>query len=103
MSDFEPLHVYAQSAWHDEAFIVGTREAIAALRAGLNNMLTTGQTQIRLEMMAADGEGYSLFVMVADEDTMVKLAAQYTEKYAQGGAGRENEIWPSLLLKDRNA
>ena len=60
MSDCPILHVYGQHCEHDEAFIIGTRDALLALRAAIDASLT--QDHAVAEVYAADGEGYYLIV-----------------------------------------
>ena len=68
---FDPiLVVYAQEQWHDTARIVGSREALQALRDALMVALDGNLYKpIRTEVSAPDGEGFYIEVeMVSDED-----------------------------------
>lgn len=61
------LHIHAQPAQHDEAYIVGNRAGLLALRDAINQALLTGEatTPSSLdghEVMTADGEGYTVTV-----------------------------------------
>lgn len=53
------LHVYGQSAWHDDVFIVGNRQALKALREAIGKALEQGQGETN-DVFVADGEGYGV-------------------------------------------
>ena len=85
----EMLHVYSQEAWHDEAFIVGTRCDLQRLRDLLTAVLAEPrQADIedmpaRIETSTNDGEGYSLQIILATEEEMHGYSLPYTADYAQ--------------------
>lgn len=60
------LHIHAQEAHHNDAFIVGTRAGLLALREAIDLALT-----VRIgasEVDVADGEGYYVLAMLIDAD-----------------------------------
>lgn len=54
------LHVYGQWFFHSEARIRGTKEGLTALRDALTLAIEKGQAEA--DVLAADGEGYSVLV-----------------------------------------
>ena len=82
----EMLHVYSQEAWHDEAFIVGTRCDLQRLRDLLTAVLAGTQQEgipALIETSTNDGEGYSLQIILATEEEMHDYSLPYTADYAQ--------------------
>lgn len=57
------LHVYGQFIWHGDAVIRGTRGALGRLRDAIDTALASGEG--RADVMATDGEGYSVVVVVS--------------------------------------
>lgn len=95
------LHVYAQQAPHDEAFIVGNREALLALRRAINAALASGQG--KADASVADGEGFSIHVILQEGDIYspewLMVAVPYTGDWA--AEHREGAVWPHDLLKEK--
>jgi hypothetical protein len=61
------LHVHAQYTYHADAGIVGTPQALTALRDAINYALKFREAEIRT--FASDGEGYTLTVQrVTDQE-----------------------------------
>lgn len=61
------LHIHAQPAQHDEAYIVGNRAGLLALRDAIDQALLTGEVTTSSspdghQVMTADGEGYTVTV-----------------------------------------
>jgi len=75
------LHIFAQQSWHEEAFLIGTKEALTAVRDAINMALRDGESSA--SAFAADGEGYDIIVRVVDESVMNKLALPYTSETAK--------------------
>ena len=94
----ESLHIYAQSMWHDEAFIVGGAKAITALRDALTHALEHGRSDVTL--CASDGEGYSVIVVLANEDDIDELKMPYTDHTINFGDGDHPY---SLIMRDVKA
>ena len=83
--DLEVLHLYGQSFWHDDAYIIGTTRDLLALRDAIDKALV--ESHATIESFTADGEGYRLTVLAVDEDTASRLALPYTDDVA-----RDNRI-----------
>jgi len=68
MADERLLHIYGQEAWHDEAYLVGNRQALKALRDALTMLVDRDEVKaaVDIEVFANDGEGYSLSVVLDD-------------------------------------
>lgn len=85
------LHVYAQEHEHDDAYIVGTREDLTALRDAIEKALTAKaehrSSDSLLEACAADGECYDLYVKVVPESVEYKLLRPYAELRAEPDGG----------------
>jgi hypothetical protein len=78
------LHIYSQSAWHEDAYIVGNRESLEELKKLIDKALETGKGDG--DFWVNDGEGYPLHVIFVDgdwhTDKWVKLITTYTESIA---------------------
>ncbi len=88
------LHVYSPLFWHDNAHIVGTRDALEMLRDAIDRALSEGKA-ITPGVFGADGEGYEVRVVAlsADDERWHRLASPYTDEMAR--ELRDNAIWPS--------
>lgn len=75
------LHVYGPRMYHDDSFIVGTRESLTALRDVIDNALRKGQATGVFSVN--DDEGYHLGVIRVEQHTLPELAAPYWEDFAQ--------------------
>ena len=71
------VHVYAQSQWHDEAFIVGDVLALTELRDALDKAIASGRGSALV--FAADGEGYRLHVVRHETTRMDRMRLPYSE------------------------
>ena len=71
------LHIIAHGGNHDPAFVVGTAEALTALRDAIDAAIANGHALVRT--YAADGEGYRLAVMVETEEGMADVPFGYTD------------------------
>ena len=60
------LHVHSQSFQHDDAFLIGNKQALEILKATIEEALKTGECS--LELYTVDGEGYDLHVFCDDSD-----------------------------------
>lgn len=86
------LHVYGPGAWHDPAYIVGDRGALLAMREAIDKALNlqAGVTTV----FNNDGEGYGLYVLLAEGKTMQEVALPYSEELARN----DNGIHPHDLI-----
>ena len=85
------MHINAQAAWHDPAFIVGNKAAMLALREALDRCLSTGKSQ-SAKVFAADGEGYSVIVCLASDEQMETVPLGYTDECC-----RDDRDWPRFM------
>jgi hypothetical protein len=77
------LNIYGQEFYHTDAFIVGTKEALSALRAALNKALDDDDDSVpvaNLQIFASDGEGYSINIICASDEDMEKLELPYNDQ-----------------------
>ena len=96
MADSVPLlHIIAQCAWHDPAFIIGTRDALERLKNAIDAALTDGAVH-SAEVFAADGEGYSAMIRCVSYEQMNSVPLGYTSPEAH----HQTRIWPSPLTAD---
>jgi hypothetical protein len=80
------LHVYAQYTSHDDAIIVGTKDAVARLRDALNRALESGESVVG--STTADGEGFQVIVKVRDADSYYeRVGLPYTADYHNNNDG----------------
>lgn len=77
------LHIYSQSMWHDDAWIAGTSEALAALRDALTAAIESGGGACK--SFTGDGEGFSAIVVRVDDGAVPMLRAPYTDDVASDG------------------
>ena len=92
------LHLYAQETYHQEAFIVGTRPGLEALKRAIDKALMEGQGDE--EVFVSDGEGYSVVVLLKEEEEEAfwdKVAVPYTVDYA--APKDPTAIWPGAIWK----
>jgi hypothetical protein len=55
------LHIFAQHSWHDEARVIGTRDALEYLSAAIAQALKHGDG-MTATVFTNDGEGYNVEV-----------------------------------------
>lgn len=99
------LHLYAQPWEHSDAWIVGNREGLTALRDALNRALANEQTApAACLQFVTDGEGYTCFVVPNDADWQseqwMKLYRPYVDETAKDHRKDEDVIAPYQLLDD---
>ena len=98
------LHLYAQDSEHGEAYIVGNQEALMALRDSIDEVLASGSQGV--EMIPADGEGYSLNVVQEDSDWQSSvwqgLEMPYQDEIARASAVASGHLHhPSSLFRNK--
>jgi len=93
------LHIHAQQVSHDEAFIVGNRQGLLALRQAIDAALEGEQG--KADAFVADGEGFSVFVIMQPGDLgsleWNAAAVPYTRSWA--AENREDAVWPHSQVK----
>lgn len=91
-SDNKVLHIYGQDAWHDAAYIIGTKEALVELRNGIDEALKNDMSKV--VVWPADGEGFELFLIVRTSDQMEQLMLPYfSDSCPKGGKGPWELKW----------
>lgn len=67
MKDARPdcLHIYGQSQWHDEAYIVGNRAALERLHKSIGEALQYGES--RKCFVPSDDEVYDVYISCVDD------------------------------------
>jgi len=104
-SSISLLHLYAQSWEHNDAWIVGNREGLTALRDALNRALETETTKPTACLaFATDGEGYACFIVPNDadwqSDRWMRLYLPYTDETAKDHRKDEDVLTPYQLLEE---
>ncbi|RPF49532.1 hypothetical protein EDD75_0348 [Thermodesulfitimonas autotrophica] len=88
------LHIYAQTSHHDDAFIVGNRQGLLALRRAIDAALESGQSKD--SVFVSDGEGFDVYVILQEGDLQspgwIAAAVPYTAEWAAETRG--NAVWP---------
>ena len=76
------LHCYAQSHWHTEAYISGSRDALTALREAIDRaLLHSGVGEC--DVFASDGEGYTVYVVAMSDEDAARQVVPYTDEIAR--------------------
>ena len=79
MSDYiHPLHIYGQQRWHDDAVIVGTKEALIQLRDALDQAIANKNGAARVTQ--TDGEGFDIIIMTSTAEQMEKHFTVYHDE-----------------------
>jgi hypothetical protein len=73
------LHIYPQPSWHEEAWVVGNRAALEALRDTISRALESNKPE-GATMFANDGEGYQVLIVPVDESGMDSLKLPYHDE-----------------------
>ena len=75
------LHIHEQEGNHEEAWIVGNRESLTALRDALTRAIDSDQPQSCISF-ASDGEGYHVLILrVEDQKVWDTLRPPYCDPY----------------------
>lgn len=95
------LHIYAQQAPHDEAFIVGNREGLLALRRAIDAALSQKNGQSKESAFVSDGEGFDVHVILQEGNLQspgwIAAAVPYTAEWA--AENRESAVWPHSQIE----
>lgn len=86
----ETLHLYPQAQWHDEAYVIGTRESLLKLRDAIDSALATGSA--KADCFTNDGEGYSVIIRTVGQVDAEALAVPYTDEIARETS--KSARWP---------
>lgn len=77
------VHIHAQTMWHSEATIEGTREGLKALREAIDEALRRNGEAESPTLFAADGEGYRARVRVRTSAQMQDAILPYIDEVAR--------------------
>lgn len=90
------LHIHAQHSEHNEAYILGNRMGLEALRRAIDVALTNSTGESEADVMVSDGEGYSAVIVLEDarwnSPVWRNAAVPYIAEHAS--EKREDAIWP---------
>lgn len=75
------MNIHAQNFEHDDACINATKEALEALRDGIDNILKNDKLEGVIQFFASDGEGYDLRIFIKQNP---EEASHYTQGYNNG-------------------
>lgn len=99
------LHIHAQKAHHDDAFIVGSREGLLAMRKAID--LALDNRMAAAEVSVGDGEGYHVLVMLIDTDEHGFPDDNASVPYVADHAGENQDDavfpWHRINLDEYNA
>lgn len=97
------LHIYGQGAWHDNIEIVGNYEALAGLADAITRALLVDRNA-EMEAFVSDGEGYSVRVLLHDEEwkEWEAMPVPYTDEVAKERRGYD-ELKGPYQIWDHNA
>ena len=92
------LHLYGQEYYHDETYIVGSKESLLSLKKAIEDALETGRGST--EFFTADGEGYDTNIILREDQWQSKfwtdLALPYAGEHARDKrttAIPPSEVW----------
>lgn len=88
------LHIYGQEMWHDDINIYGNRKALEDLKCAIETLLRTTENNnsenninmpnsISIKSFVNDGEGFTCFIYLKQEDEINKLPVPYSDKIAK--------------------
>lgn len=92
-------HLFAQSHWHDEAYLVGNRAALLAISQAIESALADDVGAA--ELFVGDGEGYYLFCV--QHERLADVAWPYTDGAAREMADADGRAWPFDLHREKQA
>lgn len=89
------LHLYPQLDNHIEAWVVGNRAGLKALKKAITKALQQEALE-GSEVMAGDGEGYQVLVLPLSDSQFQNLPMPYTEaKHTYGGVHPYSMVTPA--------
>ena len=92
MKNIPIVHLYAQYQWHDDAHILVNREGLLPSQRAIVEALEHGYGSV--EAFTGDGEGFSIRVIVKDEDLPAwrEVAVPYISDIASEKNAKA--LWP---------
>lgn len=94
------LNIYAQPAWHDEAYVVGDETGLRRLIDAIDQALEmkSGDRSV----YCGDGEGFDVCVRCADAETVSRLVVPYTHSIAAEAESQKSRHPRNLFRRIRN-
>ena len=89
------LHIYAQSAWHDDAYLVGTKSSLIELRNMIDKVINENMFD-NSTFFVNDGEGFYLNVAMLPQEHLNILKTPYTYEHA---IDTTDSKWPHELIE----
>ncbi|WP_109150754.1 hypothetical protein [Azospirillum sp. TSO5] len=86
------VHLYGQPSWHEDAFVIGNRTGLEALRSAIDKALRSGADEALA--FAIDGEGYGIKVIELRDAIMDEMPLPYTDPDA---AEMTRRPWPDVV------
>ena len=81
------LHVYGQEQQHEEVYILGTKEALIALKTAIDKVIQTDKPGLAAAF-TTDGEGFYTIVKQIDSEGMKDYCLPYTDIHMKSKAGK---------------
>ena len=80
----EILHIYAQRTQHEDAYIVGDKRSLMALRDAISYAIDKNNTANLVGVYTNDGEGYCVKIVICPEKASEQLSSPYTDRNTLG-------------------
>lgn len=91
-TEYAELHIIAQAYWHSDAYLVGNRLGLLALRDAINRALAGPDRRAECLAWPNDGERYSVIVHL--RDNVADVPYGYTDEMARPSPPK---AWPEWL------
>jgi hypothetical protein len=95
------LHLHAQAAWHDPAYLIGNPEGLRRLAHAITEALARGQST-SADVFVNDGEGFRVHVLCDaspwEDASWTRRAVPYTDEPAQDT--NPSHLWPETECGD---
>lgn len=75
------IHVYGQLSWHEDVYIVGTKESLSRLRDALDAAILAKTACC--SAVVNDGEGYDIFVAIDERISQGNYGVPYASEHAK--------------------
>ena len=75
------IHIYGQLMWHEDIYIVGTKESLSRLRDALDVAILAKTACC--SAIVNDGEGYDIFVIIDERILQDNYGVPYSSDYAK--------------------
>ena len=95
MDKYPVVHIHAQHSHHMEAVVLGNEKGLIALRDAINEAIYPGKEKAEVEVFCNDGEGYTIYVKMINDNKIDNLPVPYTADHAQDKTG----VKPASFLK----